>query len=93
MAVLGPGAFTSYARDVLPQVSEWRSNASNYSWPGMCCKLFDPGKKGPPVEPIAFAPLVATGLVVAGGVAILFLLGRSILRARSQNERATWPFP
>ncbi len=86
MIVLGPEAFASYARQVLPEVSEWRAHAGNCSLPGLCYKLFDPGRKGVAVEPIARAPAVAAGLMMIGCLLLLTVLAWTILRARSRED-------
>jgi hypothetical protein len=85
-AVLGLGAFESYLDTALPQVEEWRGDWLNASFPGLCYKLFDPGMKGRPVEPLVHAPLLSRCLIGVGSLAILSVVALAILRARSRRD-------
>jgi hypothetical protein len=84
-AVLGPGTYESYIRDVLPQVGQFRSGWLNLSLYGWWCKLFDanPAER---VSGLMEAPRVAAAGAAACNLAVAVLAALVAWRAR---DRAT----
>jgi len=86
-AVLGPDAYTSYVREVLPKVAVFRSSWINASLPGLWTKLFDPATEHEQVAPLWRSTVFAqAGSLLSCGLIVLLLLPL-IRRARTQAER------
>jgi hypothetical protein len=65
-AVLGPGAYRSYAQDVLPTLAKFRSSWNNLSLIGFSTKLFDPAAP----EPVQTSPIGESAVAVSDAITV-----------------------
>jgi hypothetical protein len=85
-ALLGPDIYTTYLRDVLPQVGDYRSGWGNVSLPGIWFKLFDPLTERMQVEPLWRGPVLARVGALASCALLVAILARVTLRVRSRAD-------
>jgi len=85
--VLGPDAWLTYVRDVIPRVSSFRSAWVNASLPGLWSKLFNPRDVGGVTIPILRSETLETVLVAATCVAVTALVIRAIRDAQSRARQ------
>jgi hypothetical protein len=84
--VLGPQAWVTYVRDVMPQVAGFRSNWINASLPGLWAKLFDPTNLAARIVPLWYNPKLAAILGLSSGVLVATVALRFALRARTRLD-------
>jgi hypothetical protein len=86
-SILGSDAHTTYLFEVLPTVTQWRTEWLNTSLPGLWFKLFDPVTKANAIVPLWRNPMLAlAGTLLSCGVLIV-LLSWTIHHAKTVMER------
>jgi len=86
---LGFESYRDYVVVVMPTLSTWRSAWGNLTLLGIWSKLFDPEARVGfhRTIPLFFSPLVAWSGTLVCDLALIALLSRLVLRARSRADR------
>jgi hypothetical protein len=84
--VLGMRTYAVYLGEVLPASNQWLSHWYNPSLMAFWTKLFDPGPAGGAIIPAWYKPLLTRVGGVVSCAALIAILVRTTLRARSRSE-------
>jgi alpha-1,2-mannosyltransferase len=85
-AVVGVDAYRGYVDRALPNVVEYRGSWLNDSVGGFWHRLFDPGTRHAPVQPIVRSPLIAKLATYASCAVLAGAMAWCVWRARSRGE-------
>ena len=83
-AVLGPGVYLTYVRDVLPRLESFRSSWFNASLVGFWTRLFNPATLEEHVEPLWRSSAAARTGIVVSWIAVVAAVTWSVRRARTR---------
>jgi hypothetical protein len=85
-ALLGPGSYRDYVRDVLPHLGIYRGAWNNASLPGLWHKLFIGGNVFGRTAPLWHSPVAARLVAAASCLAVAALAASAAFRARSRAD-------
>lgn len=88
-AVLGPGTYVAYVRDVLPQVHWFRVGWNNTSLAGFWSRLFDPAperlRNASRTVPLWYSPALAHAATAASDLAVVAVVAWAARRVRTRS--------